>query len=97
MNLKKNFNLIENFIFVIFITIFLIFFPLSLFTNLISDQIFEIKLRSLLLLLFTFLSLIFYIYDKNRESIPLFYIYFLFFHTSWNFWSNWKKKYKGKL
>ena len=54
MNLKKNFNLIENFIFVIFITIFLIFFPLSLFTNLISDQIFEIKLRSLLLLLLPF-------------------------------------------
>ena len=79
MNLKKNFNLIENFIFVVFIIIFLIFFPLSLFTNLISDQIFEIKLRSLLLLLLPFLSLIFYIYDKNRDAIPLFCIYLFYF------------------
>ena len=94
MNLKKNFNLIENFIFVIFITIFLIFFPLSLFTNLISDQIFEIKLRSLLLLLLPFLSLIFYIYDKNRESIPLFYIYFFSFSIPAGIFGLIGKKYK---
>tara|TARA_Y100000591_G_scaffold332202_1_gene368658 strand:- start:2310 stop:3863 length:1554 start_codon:yes stop_codon:yes gene_type:complete len=94
MNLKKNFNKIENFIFGSIIIIFLLFSLLILFTNLISDQIFEIKLKSFLLLFLPSLSLIFYFYDKNRESIPLFYFYFFYFSIPAGIFGLLGKKYK---
>ena len=79
MNLKKNFNKIENSILVIFVSIFFIFSFLIFFSNLISNQIFEIRLRSFFLLLLPLLSSIFYLYDKNRETIPLFHIHLFYF------------------
>lgn len=79
MNLKKNFNKIENSILVIFVAIFFIFSFLIFFSNLISNQIFEIRLRSFFLLLLPLLSSILYLYDKNRESIPLFHIHLFYF------------------
>ncbi len=79
MNLKKNFNPIENLLLKLFIFGFLLLTFLIFFSDFISDQTLEIKFKSILILIVPFFLTIFYIYDKNRESIPLFQIYLLYF------------------
>tara|TARA_B100001093_G_C26810473_1_gene1007364 strand:- start:97 stop:1623 length:1527 start_codon:yes stop_codon:yes gene_type:complete len=79
MNLKKNFNPIENLLLKLFIFGFLFFTFLIFFSDFISDQTLEIKFKSILMLIIPFFLTIFYIYDKNRDSIPLFQIYLLYF------------------
>ena len=79
MNLKNNFNSLENFLFYGFIIVFLNLILLILFTNFISSEAIEIKLRSVLLLVILFLIIIFYVLDKERNKIPILEIHISYF------------------